>query len=134
MAAILDDAQVATVAALADRFGVSVRAPQRALAERIGVPPKWVIRRYRLHEVTERLARGREPSWSALTFELGYADQAHLIRNFRAHLRRASGVLPAAVRNRRTRPVRTAGASRQVVQSMAAGSCRGQCGWLGSMT
>ncbi|MBF6226572.1 AraC family transcriptional regulator [Nocardia abscessus] len=84
MAAITGDARVTTVGALADRFGTNVRTLQRAFAEHVGAPPKWVIRRYRLHEVTERLAQGQEPRWSALAFELGYADQAHLIRDFKS--------------------------------------------------
>ncbi|MEU7766731.1 helix-turn-helix domain-containing protein [Nocardia sp. NPDC049190] len=84
MAAITGDARVTTVAALADRFSANIRTLQRAFAEHVGVPPKWVIRRYRLHEVTERLAQGQEPRWSALAFELGYADQAHLIRDFKS--------------------------------------------------
>ncbi|MER5627285.1 helix-turn-helix domain-containing protein [Streptosporangium sp. NPDC002544] len=84
MAAITGDARVTTVAALVGRFGANIRTLQRTFAEHVGVPPKWVIRRYRLHEVTERLAQGQEPRWSALAFELGYADQAHLIRDFKS--------------------------------------------------
>ncbi|MGY0497852.1 helix-turn-helix domain-containing protein [Nocardia sp. FBN12] len=41
------------------------------------------MRRYRLHEVTERLADGVEIDWAALAAALGYADQAHLSRDFR---------------------------------------------------
>jgi AraC-like DNA-binding protein len=41
-----------------------------------------VIRRYRLHEVTERMARGETADWARLAAELGYADQAHLTRDF----------------------------------------------------
>jgi AraC-like DNA-binding protein len=42
-----------------------------------------VIRRYRLHEVTERLAEGASPDWATLSAELGYADQAHFVRDFK---------------------------------------------------
>ncbi|GAB0102103.1 helix-turn-helix domain-containing protein [Nocardia sp. JMUB6875] len=84
LGAIIGDPGVTTVATLADRFGVNIRTLQRAFAEHVGVPPKWVIRRYRLHDLTERLARGEEPRWSALAAELGYADQAHLIRDFKS--------------------------------------------------
>jgi AraC-like DNA-binding protein len=41
-----------------------------------------VIRRYRLHEVTERMAAGGPVDWAGLAVELGYADQAHLVRDF----------------------------------------------------
>lgn len=53
-------------------------------AEHVGIGPKWVIRRYRLHEVTERMAAGADLDWAALAAELGYADQAHLARDFKA--------------------------------------------------
>jgi AraC-like DNA-binding protein len=82
---------VATVAAkpditrvdhLARLFDTSVRQLQRLFAEYVGIGPKWVIRRYRLHEVTERLAAGVTIDWAALAAELGYADQAHFVRDF----------------------------------------------------
>ena len=44
---------------LAGRRATSVRRLQRLFAEYVGVGPKWVIRRYRLHEVTERMAPRR---------------------------------------------------------------------------
>jgi AraC-like DNA-binding protein len=69
---------------LAAEAGMSVRALQRLFAEYVGIGPKWVIRRYRLHEVTERLAAGASIDWAALAAELGYADQAHFVRDFRA--------------------------------------------------
>jgi AraC-like DNA-binding protein len=37
-----------------------------------------------LHEVTERLAAGCTVDWARLAAELGYADQAHLSRDFTA--------------------------------------------------
>jgi AraC-like DNA-binding protein len=41
-----------------------------------------VIRRSRLHEVTGRMAAGARVDWAALAADLGYADQAHLSRDF----------------------------------------------------
>lgn len=70
------------VDALAADAGLSVRALQQLFSEYVGVPPKWVIRRYRLHEITERLAAGTGVDWADLAAELGYADQAHLSRDF----------------------------------------------------
>jgi AraC-like DNA-binding protein len=64
--------------------GMSVRQLQRLFAEHVGVPPKWVIRRYRLREVTDRLDAGGTVDWAGLAAELGYADQAHLTRDFTA--------------------------------------------------
>ncbi len=82
---------VATIAAepgltrvdkLAAGAGMSVRRLQRLFADYVGIGPKWVIRRYRLHEVTERLAAGGRVDWASLAAELGYADQAHFVRDF----------------------------------------------------
>jgi len=78
---------VATIAAKpeisrVDHLGRPVRQLQRLFAEYVGINPKWVIRRYRLHEVTERLAAGAKIDWAGLAAELGYADQAHFVRDF----------------------------------------------------
>ncbi len=74
--------EITRVEALTERLGTTPRALQRLFAEYVGVPPKWVIRRYRLHAVTQRLAEGADVHWGRLAAELGYADQAHLTRDF----------------------------------------------------
>lgn len=71
------------VETLAEELGVSVRGLQRLFAEYVGIGPKWVIRRYRLREVTERMAAGGTIDWAALAADLGYADQGHFIRDFK---------------------------------------------------
>lgn len=80
---IAADPGVTRVDAIAERFGLSVRGLQRLFADHVGIGPKWVVRRYRLHEVTARLDAGGIVDWSATAAELGYADQAHLSRDFR---------------------------------------------------
>jgi AraC-like DNA-binding protein len=65
---------------LADRAGCSPRQLQRRFAEHVGVSPKWVIRRYRLYEAAERVARGTDVRWADLAADLGFSDQAHLTR------------------------------------------------------
>ncbi|MDF2725313.1 MAG: AraC family transcriptional regulator, partial [Paenibacillus sp.] len=50
----------------------------------VGVSPKWVIQRYRLHEAAEQMERGEVADWAKLSLELGYYDQAHLIKAFKA--------------------------------------------------
>jgi AraC-like DNA-binding protein len=62
--------------------GWSVRSLQRLFADYVGVSPKWVMRRARLHEAAERADSGEVIDWAALAFDLGYADQAHLTREF----------------------------------------------------
>jgi AraC-like DNA-binding protein len=82
--AIATDPAVTRVEVLADVLGVSVRGLQRLFAEYVGIGPKWVIRRYRLREVTERMAAGGVIDWAALAADLGYADQGHFIRDFKS--------------------------------------------------
>jgi AraC-like DNA-binding protein len=83
VATIVGKPELARVDALADAVGMSVRGLQRLFAEYVGIAPKWVIRRYRLHEVTERLAAGESIDWAGLAADLGYTDQAHFVRDFR---------------------------------------------------
>jgi AraC-like DNA-binding protein len=73
---------------LAEQVGVSVRTLERICRRYVGVGPKWVLRRYRVHEACERIAAGGAPSWSSLALELGYCDQAHFIRDFRSQVGR----------------------------------------------
>jgi AraC-like DNA-binding protein len=75
--------EIQNVAELVSRTKMSERTLQRLFRECVGVSPKWVIRRYRLHEVVERLNSGACFDWAALAAELGYFDQSHLIRDFR---------------------------------------------------
>jgi AraC-like DNA-binding protein len=53
---------------------------QRLFADYVGVSPKWVILRYRIHEALERAES--EVEWARLAADLGYSDQAHLVRDF----------------------------------------------------
>ncbi|MCO1578096.1 helix-turn-helix domain-containing protein [Crossiella sp. SN42] len=69
---------------LAQHEKTTVRQLQRLFHDYVGATPKWVIRRYRLHEVTQRLANHDPINWSALAADLGYADQPHLTRDFKS--------------------------------------------------
>ncbi|MDT7741068.1 MAG: hypothetical protein QOE59_146, partial [Actinomycetota bacterium] len=73
---------------LATRAGVTPRALQRLFARHAGVSPTWVLRRYRLLEAAEAVRAGERVVWSEVASALGYADQAHLVREFRAALGR----------------------------------------------
>jgi AraC-like DNA-binding protein len=72
------------VDAVAAAAGLSVRTLQRLFAEHVGVSPKTVIRRYRIYEAAERARAGERVDWATLAPELGYSDQAHLVRDFTA--------------------------------------------------
>ncbi|NEB74707.1 AraC family transcriptional regulator [Streptomyces sp. SID14478] len=80
------------VADLARDEGMSVRSLQRLFAAYVGVSPKWCILRYRIHEAVEAAGSAAAPDWAALAADLGYADQAHLVRDFTATV----GVPPTA--------------------------------------
>ena len=57
----------------------------------VGVSPKWVISRYRLHDAIEQLMQSVPTDWAAFALQLGYFDQAHFIRDFRKLVGRAPG-------------------------------------------
>lgn len=80
---VLTDRDIRSVEDIADKTGTSPRALQRLFKEWVGVSPKWVIRRYRLHEALERVNAGHAVDWTALALELGFFDQAHFIRDFK---------------------------------------------------
>ncbi len=94
VALIVDDPEVLRVDDVAARMGMGVRTLQRLFARHVGVSPKWVIQRKRLHLAAERLASPQPPDLAGLAVELGYADQAHFVRDFGAVV----GVPPASYR------------------------------------
>jgi AraC-like DNA-binding protein len=81
---IMADRDITRVAHVTDRTGIATRRLQRLFATYVGVPPKWVIRRARLHEAVDRLDHGEDLDLAFLARELGYFDQAHFARDFRA--------------------------------------------------
>jgi AraC-like DNA-binding protein len=87
-----DRREVRRLADLCELAGTRPRTLQRMFLRYAGVSPTWVIRRYRLLEAAEAVRSGEPVSWAELAATLGYADQAHLIRDFRA----AVGQTPAA--------------------------------------
>jgi AraC-like DNA-binding protein len=84
---------------LVARHGIGKRALQRLFSEYVGVGPKWVIARYRLHEAIDRIADGQRVDWSTLALDLGYFDQAHFIRDFRRLVGRTPADYAQAVRD-----------------------------------
>jgi AraC-like DNA-binding protein len=76
---------------LAAGHNLSVRTLQRRFRDYVGVGPKWVLQRYRLHDAAERMAAGEVADWSRLALDLGYFDQAHFVNDFSA----AIGTPPA---------------------------------------
>lgn len=75
--------QILNVQQLADTYHITLRSIERLFARYAGVTPKWVIKRYRLHEAADRISREKITDWPALSYALGYYDQAHFIRDFK---------------------------------------------------
>lgn len=72
---------ITRVAQVCHEFALSERALQRLLHRRLGLTPKWLIQRRRLHEAAERL-RNHSTTLAEVAAALGYADQSHFIRDF----------------------------------------------------
>ena len=90
MAGIAADHTLTAVDAVCKRFAIQPLALQRLFRAKIGVTPKWVIQRYRMHEAVERLAASvathEDLSLAALAAELGFTDQAHFCRVFKTFI------------------------------------------------
>ncbi len=78
-----DERGIATAADLAEVAGVSVRTLHRTLEKYVGVSSKWIVRRARIQQCADRVAQGERVDWAQTAQELGYHDQAHLIRDFK---------------------------------------------------
>lgn len=73
-----------TVEDVSDTIGVSMRQLQRRFKENTGVGPKSYIRIIRFRNALTSLRNtGQHTGFCDLTYSLGYADQAHLIREFK---------------------------------------------------
>ena len=79
-----DDRTILRAEDLADASGVGLRTLQRLVRDQLGLTPKWLIRRYRMQEAAAALAAPDTPSLADLAAQLGFTDQAHLTREFRA--------------------------------------------------
>jgi AraC-like DNA-binding protein len=84
-----------TVKAMASYLGLPVRTAHHRLVQQVGLAPKRLLRIQRLHH-SLKLLRNSRSSWAELSAASGYADQAHLIREFQDLL----GESPVAWANR----------------------------------
>jgi AraC-like DNA-binding protein len=81
---IIAHQEITRVDDVVSRLNLNKRTLQRLFSQYVGVSPKWVIQRYRLHEVAERLADGEVVDGTRMALDLGYFDQAHFIKDFKA--------------------------------------------------
>jgi AraC-like DNA-binding protein len=77
-----DNPEVARVADVCAHFAIGERTLQRLIRHRVGLTPKWLVRRRRIQDATWRLRTGAT-TIAAVAADLGYADEAHLSHDFR---------------------------------------------------
>jgi AraC-like DNA-binding protein len=72
-----------TVRWLADRLNLSISQLERSFARHVGVGPKLLARQTRVCALAAEAMGQASPGWALLAANYGYADQAHLAREFR---------------------------------------------------
>lgn len=79
---MLADRSLLRVSQVVDRHRIDRRALERLFAHYVGVGPKWVLSRYRMHDVVTTLDEGYDGSLADLAATYGWFDQAHFSRDF----------------------------------------------------
>lgn len=70
--------------------GLSARQLERKFTRHLGISPKTFARVVRFKNVAAAAATPTPPDWAALAGDFGYADQSHLVREFKTF----SGLTP----------------------------------------
>ncbi len=91
------DRSIRSVPNMAGMVGVSERTLQRQFRDAVGWTPAEVLRRRRIQDALAAI-EAREVVLAELALELGYCDQAHLCRDFRALVGRSPRAYAAEVR------------------------------------
>lgn len=73
---------VTRVGDMATEIGLTERSLQRLVEQRLGLSPKWLVQRRRLHGAVEALKSGTT-GLADMAAALGYTDQAHFTHDFR---------------------------------------------------
>lgn len=82
------------IAALESSTGLSARQLERKFARHVGLSPKTFARVVRFKAaVAAAEAAAQPPDWAGLACDFGYADQAHLAREFKEFTGLAPGAL-----------------------------------------
>ncbi|SDL15623.1 AraC-type DNA-binding protein [Glycomyces sambucus] len=83
VAAMLEDRSITRVDQVAARFFTTPKALQRLFQTYIGLGPKALICRYRIHDAADRLATEPDVDLARLAAVLGWSDQAHFTHDFK---------------------------------------------------
>jgi len=99
---MLADPGVVGVEQVAERAGLSVRTLQRLFRRYVGVGPKWLVQRYRLHDAITAIDAGEvgPGGLGDLAARLGWYDQAHFTRDFTALVGRSPATYAAGTATR----------------------------------
>jgi AraC-like DNA-binding protein len=84
----------ASVAAVVEATGLAERTLLRRFRDRVGLSPKRYARVRRFQRALAVAGAAAEVDWARVALDLGFADQAHLIHEFRAF----AGMSPTAYR------------------------------------
>lgn len=83
VATMLEDRGLTRVDQVAARFFMSPKTLQRMFQGYVGLGPKTILRRYRLHDAADRLAEDPGVDLARLGAELGWSDHAHFTHDFK---------------------------------------------------
>jgi len=72
-----------TVRSLAGQLNLSISQLERSFAWHVGIGPKLLARQTRVCALAAEVVGPARPRWAALAVKYGYADQAHMAREFR---------------------------------------------------
>jgi AraC-like DNA-binding protein len=89
---MLGDRTLVRVDQVAAEGAMTVRSLQRLFAAYVGLTPKAVLARYRLQDAAAAIDAGEVDDLAGLAAALGWFDQAHFSRDFRAVV----GITPSA--------------------------------------
>ena len=92
VAAVCDADGALRIEPLARASGLAPRTLRRRFRNAVGLTPKELARVRRLHAVAVDTLREAKTSWSSLAAARGFADQAHLVDEFR----QLTGLTPVA--------------------------------------
>ncbi|MDF2506601.1 MAG: DNA-binding protein [Microbacterium sp.] len=95
MDVLMGDDAALTPEEAASRLAVSVRTLQRMTHRHVGLSPAAMIRRRRLQEAAVRIREHPDTDLASIAADLGYADHAHLTRDFQTVL----GITPRTYRS-----------------------------------
>lgn len=88
-----------TIGQVADACAVSQRQLERGFKTATGVSPKTFARKLRFQQVRDHLSREPDSDMAALAQQYGYADQAHLSREFKVFSHRTPSQFVARLRD-----------------------------------